>query len=92
MKISRNKAVDLIANTKNIFGATHIKRTNKEIRVGSYKLGVTKGTNGNGLKYNPNKYNLIPVRDMNKGFRMIWEDGIKEVNTKKITYVVKKLF
>tara|TARA_R110002051_G_scaffold56156_4_gene104246 strand:- start:1088 stop:1357 length:270 start_codon:yes stop_codon:yes gene_type:complete len=89
MKISRNKAVDLIANTKNIFGATHIKRTNKEIRVGSYKLGVTKGTNGNGLKYNPSSKNLIPVYDMNKGFRMLDIDGLIELKIDHETYQVE---
>jgi len=89
MKISRKKAVDLIANTKNIFGATHIKRTNKEIRVGSYKLGVTKGTNGNGLKYNPSSKNLIPVYDMNKGFRMLDIDGLTELKIDHETYQVE---
>lgn len=89
IKISRDKAVELIANSKNIFGATHIKRTNKEIRVGSYKLGVSKGTNGNGLKYNPSSKNLIPVYDMNKGFRMLDIDGLTELKIDKETYKVE---
>jgi len=93
VEISQDKAVELIKTNgrKQTVGVVHTKKDGI-LRTGSYRVGTTKGTNGNGLKYNPNKYNLIPVRDMNKGFRMIWEDGIKEVNTKKITYVVKKLF
>mgnify|MGYP003659351510 CR=1 FL=1 len=101
MKISRNKiveisqdeAVEIIKDNgrKQTVGVVHTKKDGI-LRTGSYRVGTTKGTNGKGLNYNPNKYNLIPVRDMHKGFRMIWEDGIKEVNTKKITYVVKKLF
>ena len=91
MKISKAKAIDLIKTNgrKQTVGVTHIKKDDGSIRTGSYKVGVTKGINGKGLKYNPEDYNLIPVYDMNEGFRMIWEDGIQEVRTQKITYEVE---
>ena len=91
MKISKAKAIDLIKTNgrKQTVGVTHIKKDDGSISSGSYYVGVTKGTNGKGLKYNPKDYNLIPVYDMNEGFRMIWEDGIQEVRTQKITYEVE---
>jgi len=54
-----------------------------------YKLVVTKGTNGNGLKYNPSSKNLIPVYDMNKGFRMLDIDGLTELKIDKETYEIE---
>jgi len=91
MKISKAKAIDLIKTNglKQTVGVTHIKKDDGSIRTGSYKVGVTKGTNGKGLNYNPKDYNLIPVYDMNEGFRMIWEDGIQKVTVDGTTYEVE---
>ena len=91
MKISRDKAIDLIKTNglKQTVGVTHIKKEDGSLRTGSYRVGVTKGTNGNGLKYNPADYGLIPVYDMNKSYRMIWQDGIQEVTVDGTTYEVE---
>lgn len=91
MKISRKKAVDLIKTDglKWTVGVTHRKKDDGSLRIGSYKYGVTKGTNGKGLNYNPKEKNLIPVFDMNTSFRMIWVDGIQQVRTNNQVYDVE---
>lgn len=91
INISRKTAVKMITDNgyKEIFGAKHIKKEDGALRDGSYKLGVRKGTSGAGLKYNPSEKNLIPVRDMNKGFRMIWIDGLKEITINKQVYKIE---
>jgi hypothetical protein len=54
------------------------------------RRGVSKGVTGEGLKYDPNKYNLIPVYDMaNDGFRMINADTIQELKIKGETFKIK---
>tara|TARA_R100001163_G_C4973164_1_gene132270 strand:+ start:446 stop:721 length:276 start_codon:yes stop_codon:yes gene_type:complete len=91
MKISKAKAIDLIKTNglKQTVGVTHIKKEDGSLRTGSYKLGVKKNLTGKGLKYNPEDYNLIPVYDMNKDYRMIWADGIQKVTVDGTTYEVE---
>jgi hypothetical protein len=91
MKISKAKAIDLIKTNglKQTVGVTHTKKDGS-LRTGSYKYGVKKNLTGKGLKYNPEDYNLIPVYDMNKDYRMIWTDGIQEVTVDGTTYEVVK--
>jgi hypothetical protein len=91
MKISRDKAIDLIKTNglKQTVGVTHIKKEDGSLRTGSYRLGVKKNLTGKGLKYNPADYGLIPVYDMNKNYRMIWEDGIQQVTINKQVYDVE---
>jgi len=90
MKISRKQAIDLIKTNgrKQTVGVTHRKKDGS-LRTGSYKYGVKKNLTGKGLKYNPEDYKLIPVYDMNKSYRMIWEDGIQEVTVDSTTYEVE---
>ena len=91
MKISKAKAIDLIKTNglKQTVGVTHIKKEDGSLRTGSYRLGVKKNLTGKGLKYNPKDYDLIHVYDMNKSYRMIWEDGIKEVTIQGTTHEVE---
>ena len=72
MQISKATAKDMIQNSKGkIFTTTYIKK-DKSKRVMNCRLEVKKGVTGEGLRYNPDEYNLIPVYDMqNKGFRMV---------------------
>ena len=49
---------------------------------------VTKGVKGLGMNYNPSEYNLIPVYDMSKGFRMINASTITELKIEGINYKV----
>ena len=55
-----------------IFRVEFIKRTTGEKRVMVCRLGVKKGVNGKGLKFDPTKKALMPVFDMQKQeWRMI---------------------
>tara|TARA_R110002060_G_scaffold11597_1_gene16764 strand:- start:437 stop:721 length:285 start_codon:yes stop_codon:yes gene_type:complete len=73
MTITTQEAVSKIHGLKGgVFGAEHIKRTNGEIRIGAYRMGVQKGVTGEGLKFDPAKKNLLGVFDMNSdGFRFL---------------------
>jgi len=80
MTITRQEAVSKIQGMgSKIFGVTFVKRTNGELRNGAYRLGVSKGVNGDGLKFDPVKKNLIQVYDMNNGHRFISIEGIRSV-------------
>jgi hypothetical protein len=89
MKISKVTAKDLIQNSKGrIFTTTYTKKDNST-RVMNCRIGVQKGVTGEGLKYNPNDYNLIPVYDMqSKGYRMINVDTLQSLVINKETYEV----
>ena len=54
MKISRDKAIDLIRGSNGkIFNVTFIKRTTGEVRKMNARLGVSKYVTGEGLKLFP---------------------------------------
>lgn len=53
------------------FSITFIKK-NGDVRRLNGRLGVTKGVNGIGKKYNPSDFNYLTVYDVkNKGFRTV---------------------
>jgi len=80
MTITTQEAVKKIQGTGGkVFGVTFIKRTNGELRNGAYRLGVSKGVNGAGLKFDPAKKNLIQVFDMNNGHRFISIEGLQTI-------------
>ena len=81
MKISRDKAIDLIRGSNGkIFNVTFIKRTTGEVRKMNARLGVSKYVTGEGLKFDPKKYTQIPVFEMpKKQYRMINLDGINQL-------------
>jgi hypothetical protein len=88
--IKRTEAKRMIFETKGkIFGVKFTKKNGEE-RTMQCRRGVSKGVKGEGLKYNPEKFNLIPVFDMsNDGFRMINADTISEVKIGGTRYTVK---
>jgi len=81
MKISKVKAIDLIRGSKGkVFSVTFIKRTNGEERKMNARLGVSKYVTGEGLKFDPKAYALIPVFEMPKQqYRMINLEGINQL-------------
>ena len=91
MKISKVNAIDLIRGSKGkVFGVTFIKRTTGEERVMNARLGVKKGVTGEGLKFNPKDYALIPVYEMPKQqFRMINLEGLTNLNLEGEQYEVE---
>ena len=72
MKITRQEAIQKIKSTNGkIFGATFIKK-NGDLREGTFRLEVSKGVTGKGLKYDPESRGLMTVFDMSKdAFRML---------------------
>ena len=91
MKISKVKAIDMIRGSKGkVFGVTFTKRTNGEERKMNARLGVKKGVTGEGLKFNPKAYALIPVYEMPKQqFRMINLEGLTQLNLEGKKYEVE---
>ena len=89
MQISKATAKDMIQNSKGkIFTTTYIKKDNSK-RVMNCRLEVKKGVTGEGLKYNPDEYNLIPVYDMqSRGFRMVNVDTLVSLSIANETYEV----
>jgi hypothetical protein len=89
MQISKATAKDMIQKSKGkIFTTTYIKK-DKSKRVMNCRLHVQKGVTGEGLKYNPDDYNLIPVYDMQvKGFRMVNVATLVSLSISNETYEV----
>ena len=89
MQISKATAKDMIQKSKGkIFTTTYIKKDNSK-RVMNCRLEVKKGVPGEGLKYNPDEYNLIPVYDMqSRGFRMVNVDTLVSLSIANETYEV----
>ena len=89
MQISKATAKDMIQNSKGkIFTTTYIKK-DKSTRVMNCRLEVKKGVTGEGLRYNPDEYNLIPVYDMqSRGFRMVNVDTLVSLSISNETYEV----
>ena len=88
--ISRREAQDLIKASKGrIFTTVHTKKDNT-FRATNCRTGVKKGVTGEGMKYTPADYNLIPVYDMkNKGFRMVNLDTLTTLTINKTSYTVE---
>ncbi len=87
--LTRTEAIARIRQTGgSIFGCTFTKRTTGETRSGSWRLGVSKGVSGKGLRFDPAAKRLIPVYDMRSGFRMIPFEGIQTVTIGGVKYVV----
>ena len=89
VQINRQQAKDLIGFSRGkIFTTTHTKKDNT-IRITNCRTGVKKGITGEGMKYNPVDFNLIPVYDMqNKGYRMINIDTLSVLKINHETYEV----
>ena len=91
MKISKVKAIDLIRGSKGkVFGVTFIKRTNGKERTMNARLGVKKGVTGEGLKFDPKQYALIPVYEMpTQQFRMVHLEGLTSLNLEGEKYDIE---
>lgn len=69
--------VDRARESGHIFAVEFVKRTDGTIREMLCRTGVTKGTHGGSMGYNPADHGLLSVYDMQKaGFRSLPVDGI----------------
>ena len=91
MKISKGTAIEMIRGSKGrVFGVTFIKRTTGEVRTMQARLGVKKGVTGEGLKFNPKDYALIPVYEMPmQQFRMVNLEGLTNLSIEGEKYEVE---
>ena len=91
--ITQDKAKQLIHNTNGqIFSSVFVKK-NGDLRLMTGRLKVTKHLTENAKPrpYDPNKYNLICLFDMiNKGYRMINIETLKQLTINKNKYVIKE--
>jgi len=91
MNISHEEAKALITkrNSGRIFTVSFVKRSTGEVRKMNCRKGVKKGTNGEGLKFDPISRGLVPVFDMQKNqHRFISLDDIREIKADKQEYQV----
>ncbi len=88
--MKREEAKRRIFETKGKIFSVKFTKKDGSVRDMQCRRGVSKGVKGEGLKYDPEKYNLIPVYDMaNDGFRMINADTIQELKIKGETFKIK---
>ncbi len=91
--INRNKAKELINESNGrIFSSVFIKK-NGEHRLMNARLKVTKHLKENAKKkpYEPSKYNLICVFDMQKkSYRMVNLDTLQTLIINKTMYNIKQ--
>jgi len=90
MKISKAKATEIIKNSQGKFITVKFTKKNGEDRTLTGRTGVHQFTTGEGLKYNPDDYGLVNIYDnINKGYRMVNLNTLKEVTAQKTTYEVE---
>jgi hypothetical protein len=86
--MTREQAKKAIFDTKGkIFNVKFIKKDGT-LRSMTCRRGVSKDVKGVGMSYDPQKFNLIGVYDMQKGFRMINASTIQEVTINGKTHEV----
>ncbi len=71
-KVTLFKAIDIIMSIDSQFFTVEFIKKDKTVRSMNCRKEVKKHLKGGDLKYNPSKFNLLPVFDMHKqGYRMI---------------------
>lgn len=94
--ITPERAFEMMSNTHHFFTISFYKRSNCEIRVMNCRTQVHAFENGNGLKYNPNEKNLLPVwekRSDSKGaecYRMVNLNDLVTLTLDGVTYTIQK--
>jgi hypothetical protein len=88
--INRNKAKELIKESKGlIFSTTFVKKDNT-IRTLTSRTGKQYTPTGNKAPYKPSDYNLIPLYDMKKkSFRMLNFNTLLTLSINKTKYIIK---
>ena len=86
-KATNEELVSIVENSKGKMLNLKTVKDNGEFRSLTGRLGVHKGTNGNGLKFDPSEKGLIVIWDKDKQeHRMVRKENIYEVTFKKIKY------
>lgn len=89
MNITRRKLVNLLKKSEGkIFTVTFTKKDGTT-RVLNGRLGVQKYISGVGLSYDPAKFNLLPVFDLQKdAYRMVNLKSIQQLSVGRERYTV----
>ena len=70
--ISKAVASEVLQATKGtFFSVTFLKRSDNSVRTMTCRTGVRKYSTGEGLKYNALEQGLLPVWEINVGYKMI---------------------
>ena len=86
-RATNEELVNIVENNKGKILNLKTVKDNGEFRSLTGRLGVGKGTNGNGLKFDPAEKGLIVIWDKDKQqHRMVRKDNIYEVTFQKVTY------
>jgi hypothetical protein len=91
--ITQDKAKELIHNTNGKIFSSVFTKKDGSIRLMTGRLKVKKylTENAKPRPYDPNKYNLICLFDMiNKGYRMLNINTLKQLTINKNKYVIKE--
>ena len=88
--ITKNKAFELVNSSKGkFFTISFIKKDKTERRM-TARIGVKKGINGQGMKYNPLDYGMKSVYDMaNLDWRMINFKTATKLKINKKDYIIE---
>ena len=88
--INRNKAKELIKESKGkIFSTTFIKKDNT-IRTLTSRTGKQYTPTGKAAPYKPSEYNMISLYDMKKkAFRMLNLNTLITLSINKTKYIIK---
>lgn len=89
IKISKKEAIRLINSTEGHIFKVTFRKANGQFRRMVCRTGVHKGTKGIGLKFSPKEYGLIPVFDMDNGYRFINTKEIINLTVDRVHYLVK---
>jgi hypothetical protein len=80
-KATNEELVSIVENSNGKMLNLKTVKDNGEFRSLTGRLGVRKGTNGNGLKFNPAEKGLIVIWDKDKQeHRMVRKENIYEVS------------
>ena len=90
--INKNKAKELIKDSKGLIFSTSFIKKDNTVRVLKGRLKVTQYLKENAKKqpYKPSDYNLQPVYDLKaKGYRMLNLNTILTLNINNNKYIIK---
>lgn len=80
-QIDRRKAIEQLYNSAGRIFFVEFMKKDGSLRRMTARLGVKKGINGKGMRYDPSAYGLLPVFDMDKSdWRMINLNTLKQLH------------
>ena len=86
IQITKDQAYLLMSATKGTIFTVAYTKKDGSTRVLNGRSGVTKGVNGNGLKYDPAKKGLLTVYDIQaKGYRTVNLNTVMNIRFKGVS-------